>query len=222
MWPGSTVGPFFERCAGWQAHNVSSGVGIIFFGCFKKEIFVLNRYFIRPTTVDRIQASWLGDAIERYVAWLGEQSYAARNIFARVPILFRFGEFAEQAGATNWRIFLLMLSCLLKRGCGVMGGSILKPSTKLRRGVFEPDPTTAPFDSPRNPKVRLARPVRRISPRFLWFSAAGTRLARGYPRPVPSLSAAGSGLLAQSRADIATRSAACDRQCFHHRKRSDD
>ena len=63
---------------------------------------MLNRYFIRPTTVDRIQASWLGDAIERYVVWLGEQSYAARNVFARVPILFRFGEFAEHAGATNW------------------------------------------------------------------------------------------------------------------------
>jgi hypothetical protein len=29
---------------------------------------VLNRYFIRPTTVDRIRASWIGDAIERYVA----------------------------------------------------------------------------------------------------------------------------------------------------------
>ena len=49
---------------------------------------MLNRYFIRPTTVDRIRASWIGDAIERYVAWLAEQSYAARNVFARVPILF--------------------------------------------------------------------------------------------------------------------------------------
>ena len=28
---------------------------------------MLNRYFIRPTTVDRIRASWIGDAIERYV-----------------------------------------------------------------------------------------------------------------------------------------------------------
>ena len=57
---------------------------------------MLNRYFIRPTTVDRIRASWIGDAIERYVAWLGEQNYAARNIFVRVPILLRFGEFAQE------------------------------------------------------------------------------------------------------------------------------
>ena len=34
---------------------------------FRKEIAVLNRYFIRPTTIDRIQASWIGEQIEGYV-----------------------------------------------------------------------------------------------------------------------------------------------------------
>ena len=63
---------------------------------------MLNRYFIRPTTVDRIRASWIGDPIERYVVWLGEQGYAARNIFVRVPILLRFGQFAQEAGARSW------------------------------------------------------------------------------------------------------------------------
>ena len=63
---------------------------------------MLNRYFIRPTTVDRIRASWIGDPIERYVSWLGEQSYAARNVFVRVPILLRFGQFAQEAGARSW------------------------------------------------------------------------------------------------------------------------
>lgn len=63
---------------------------------------MLNRYFIRPTTVDRIRASWIGDPIERYVAWLCEQSYAARNVFVRVPILLRFGEFAQGTGASSW------------------------------------------------------------------------------------------------------------------------
>jgi integrase/recombinase XerD len=62
---------------------------------------LLNRYFIRPTTVDRIRASWIGDAIERYVSWLGEQNYAARNIFVRVPILLRFGQYAQEAGANS-------------------------------------------------------------------------------------------------------------------------
>jgi integrase/recombinase XerD len=63
---------------------------------------VLNRYFIRPTTVDRIRASWIGDPIERYVVWLGERSYAARNVFVRVPILIRFVEFAQRTGASRW------------------------------------------------------------------------------------------------------------------------
>ena len=37
--------------------------------------------------IDRIRACWIGDAIERYVAWLTEQNYAARNVFGRIPIL---------------------------------------------------------------------------------------------------------------------------------------
>ena len=41
---------------------------------------MLNRYFIRPTAVDRIRSSWIGEVIERYVVWLAEQNYAARNV----------------------------------------------------------------------------------------------------------------------------------------------
>jgi integrase/recombinase XerD len=62
---------------------------------------VLNRYFIRPTTIDRIHASWIGEAIEGYVVWLTEQKYAARNVAFRVPVLMRFGEFARRSGANN-------------------------------------------------------------------------------------------------------------------------
>ena len=62
---------------------------------------MLNHYFIRPTTVDRIHASWIGDAIERYVVWLTEQKYAAQSLAFRVPVLVRFGEFARKSGANN-------------------------------------------------------------------------------------------------------------------------
>src|SRR5664279_1570794 len=68
---------------------------------FRKEIVLLKRYFIRPTTVDRIRASWLGEAIEDYVVWLTEQKYAARNVAFRVPVLVRFGEFARRSGANK-------------------------------------------------------------------------------------------------------------------------
>jgi integrase/recombinase XerD len=63
---------------------------------------MLERYFIRLTTVDRIRACWIGDAIERYVTWLAEQGYGARNVAFRVPVLVRFGEFAKTSGAINW------------------------------------------------------------------------------------------------------------------------
>jgi site-specific recombinase XerD len=60
---------------------------------------MLERYFVRPATVDRIRASWIGAIIEQYVAWLSDKGYAARNVFRRVPILVRFGEFAREQGA---------------------------------------------------------------------------------------------------------------------------
>jgi site-specific recombinase XerD len=61
---------------------------------------MLERYFVRPETVDRIRASWIGPPIERYVARLTEQGYAARSVYHRVPILMRFAVFARERGAT--------------------------------------------------------------------------------------------------------------------------
>ena len=77
---------------------------------------MLNRYFIRPTTIDRIHASWIGAAIERYVSWLAEQKYAARNVSFRVPLLVRFGEFARRSGVNKLTNCRLTLSHLSKTG----------------------------------------------------------------------------------------------------------
>jgi site-specific recombinase XerD len=63
---------------------------------------MLEHYFIRPTTVDRIRAAWLGEPIEQYVSWLHENGYAARNVGVRVPLLVKFGEFARDHGATSF------------------------------------------------------------------------------------------------------------------------
>lgn len=63
---------------------------------------MLEHYFIRPQTVDRIRDAWLGGPIEEYVNWLHEKNYAARNIHSRVPLLMKFGEFALSRGATSW------------------------------------------------------------------------------------------------------------------------
>jgi integrase/recombinase XerD len=63
---------------------------------------MLERYFVRPDTVDRIQASWISGPINQYVTWLSEQGYSWRSVARRVPLLVRFGEHARSQGATTW------------------------------------------------------------------------------------------------------------------------
>jgi site-specific recombinase XerD len=60
---------------------------------------MLEMYFVRPQTVDRIRASWIGAEVERYVDWLAEHGYAVRCVLWRVPMLVAFGEFARARGA---------------------------------------------------------------------------------------------------------------------------
>src|SRR5690348_14284932 len=60
---------------------------------------MLEQYFLKPETCDRIRASWLGDPIQRYVTWLHEHGYAARSVFHRVPVLMHFAAYAQGRGA---------------------------------------------------------------------------------------------------------------------------
>ena len=62
---------------------------------------MLERYFVRPDSVDRIRSAWIGATIEKYVEWLTEQGYAARTVLRRVPLLMEFGGFARQHGVTT-------------------------------------------------------------------------------------------------------------------------
>lgn len=62
---------------------------------------MLELYYVRPDTVDRIRSCWISDAVEAYVAWLDERQYSWRTISRRIPLLVRFGEFARRRGARN-------------------------------------------------------------------------------------------------------------------------
>lgn len=63
---------------------------------------MLEDYFLKPDTVDRIRASWIGEPIERYVQWLSDHGYATRNVYRRVPILKKFGTFVQARGAKSF------------------------------------------------------------------------------------------------------------------------
>jgi site-specific recombinase XerD len=60
---------------------------------------MLEEYFVRPRTVDRFRASWIGPQIEQYVAWLAEHGYGTRCVLRRVPLVAAFGEVAAANGA---------------------------------------------------------------------------------------------------------------------------
>jgi hypothetical protein len=68
---------------------------------------MLERYFVKPSTVDRIRGNWLAPEIERYVEWMALQGYAIRNVHRRVPILCQFAEFAKLRGATDLKSAVL-------------------------------------------------------------------------------------------------------------------
>lgn len=60
---------------------------------------MLEQYFFKPSTIDRLRGSWVATEIEAYVTWLAEHGYGAKTIWRRVPIVFAFGEFAWARGA---------------------------------------------------------------------------------------------------------------------------
>jgi integrase/recombinase XerD len=60
---------------------------------------MFEKYFVKPATIDRLRASWIGPEIERYAGWLAGRGYGTKSIWRRVPIVAAFGEFARERGA---------------------------------------------------------------------------------------------------------------------------
>ena len=63
---------------------------------------MLEKYYIKPQTIDHIRANWLAEPIERYVTWLHDRGYATRTVFHRVPLLLHFGSYTQARGAKTW------------------------------------------------------------------------------------------------------------------------
>jgi integrase/recombinase XerD len=65
------------------------------------EDFMLEDYYVKPSTVDRVRASWLAPQIESYLEWLESHRYSRLVVYRRLPLLFHFAEFAQKKGCKD-------------------------------------------------------------------------------------------------------------------------
>src|SRR5215472_16740521 len=99
------------------------------------EVVMLEQYFLRPTTVDRIRSNWLAPQIEQYAEWMHTQKYARQNITRRIALLCHFADFARTSGATD---LASATSLVEKFGDHWMNGNKcwnLETRPKLRRDI---------------------------------------------------------------------------------------
>jgi len=62
---------------------------------------MLEDYYVKPSTIDRIRASWLAPQMESYLEWLQAQGYSRLVVYRRLPLLFHFAEFAQKKGCRD-------------------------------------------------------------------------------------------------------------------------
>ena len=65
------------------------------------EVFMLEDYYVKPSTIDRVRASWLAPQIESYLGWLEAHGYSRLVVYRRLPLLFHFAEFARKKGCRD-------------------------------------------------------------------------------------------------------------------------
>src|SRR5262245_41131652 len=65
------------------------------------EVFMLEDYYVKPSTVDRVRTSWLAPQIESYLEWLEAHHYSRLVVYRQLPLLFHFAEFARENGCKD-------------------------------------------------------------------------------------------------------------------------
>src|SRR6266581_5077600 len=108
----------------------------------REEVAMLEEYFVKPDTVDRIRSSWAGPEVERYVAWLAGQGYRPRTVWHRVPLLLGFAEFARDRGARTAEdlpahVEAFVADCVTRREACRRGGPVRQDPSKEFRGPVE-------------------------------------------------------------------------------------
>jgi integrase/recombinase XerD len=70
---------------------------------FTIEVLMLEKYYVRPETCDRVRSLWIGPLIEQYVIWLDERRYERVSTTRRISILVHFSEFTQSRGVADFK-----------------------------------------------------------------------------------------------------------------------
>jgi integrase len=62
---------------------------------------MLEDYYVKPSTIDRVRSSWMAPQIESYLEWLQAHGYSRLVAYRRLPLLFHFAEFAQKKGCRD-------------------------------------------------------------------------------------------------------------------------
>ncbi len=59
---------------------------------------MLEHFYAKPSTIDRVRDSWLGSQIDRYVGWMEASGYSFRTVFrgTRIPAFFSETDFLDR------------------------------------------------------------------------------------------------------------------------------
>jgi integrase/recombinase XerD len=100
------------------------------------EIVMLEHYYAKPSTIDRIRDSWLGSQIESYVGWMEANGYSSRTVFRRMARLFSFAEFAQKRGCTDIASAFALVEEFVSEWL-VQHGAEAKTSASLRKHAID-------------------------------------------------------------------------------------
>ena len=97
---------------------------------------MLEHYYVKPSTIDRIRDSWLGSQIDSYAGWMEANGYSSRTVFRRLPRLFCFAEFAQKRGCTDVASALALVEDFVSQWL-VQHGPEAKTSASLRKHAID-------------------------------------------------------------------------------------
>jgi hypothetical protein len=102
---------------------------------------MLDHYYVRPRTADRVRALWLGSPIDQYAAWASERGAAKATVTAHLQTLIHFDRFAHRCGAATWTDLPALVEPFVDQDRA-------RPA-KAAGPTGQPDPTTPVFASDR-------------------------------------------------------------------------